>query len=123
MRKILALLFIFFIITSVMIVPCYATSNSISWTEDEIAFMKDHPVIRLGVDPGFVPFEFIDEDGEYKGIAADYLLLISEKTGLKFEVVSGLTWPEAYDMALAGDVDAMPAIGKTSEREQYFLFS
>jgi ABC-type amino acid transport substrate-binding protein len=73
--------------------------------------MNGHPVIRLGVDPEFVPFEFIDEDGQYKGIAADYLALISKKTGLQFEVVKGLTWPDAYDRALAGDIDAMPAIG------------
>jgi two-component system sensor histidine kinase/response regulator len=103
--------------------PCFAAENGVSWTEDELAFMEEHPVIRLGVDPGFVPFEFIDEDGEYKGIAADYLALISEKTGLQFEVVKGLTWPEAYDMALAGKVDVLPAIGKTKEREEQFLFS
>lgn len=111
------------IILTTIAIPCFAAVNSISWTEDELAFMEEHPVIRLGVDPGFVPFEFIDEDGEYKGIAADYLALISEKTGLQFEVVKGLTWPEAYDMALAGDIDALPAIGKTSEREKHFLFS
>jgi len=103
--------------------PCLAAENNIVWTEDELAFMKEHPVIRLGVDPGFVPFEFIDEDGEYKGIAADYLDLISQNTGLQFDVVKGLTWPEAYDMALTGDVDALPAIGRTSEREENFLFS
>jgi two-component system sensor histidine kinase/response regulator len=111
------------IVLTTIATPCFAAENSISWTEDELAFTEDHPVIRLGVDPGFVPFEFIDEDGEYKGIAADYLALISEKTGLEFEVVKGLTWPEAYDMALAGDVDALPAIGKTNEREKHFLFS
>ncbi len=80
-------------------------------------------MIRVGVDPGFVPFEFIDENGEYKGIAADYLSLISKKTGLQFEIMKGLTWPEAYDMALAGDIDVLPAIGKTEEREEYFFFS
>jgi len=106
-----------------MAILCFAADNVISWTEDELAFMEDHPVIRLGVDLGFVPFEFIDDDGEYKGITADYLALISEKTGLQFEVVQGLTWPEAYDMALTGDVDALPAIGKTDEREEHFLFS
>lgn len=51
--------------------PCFAAENSIVWTEDELAFMEEHPVIRLGVDPEFVPFEFIDENGEYRGIAAD----------------------------------------------------
>jgi two-component system sensor histidine kinase/response regulator len=122
MRRIITS-FIFLIIMQVIATPCYASDNKISWTKDELAFMKEHPVIRLGVDPEFVPFEFIDIDGEYKGIAADYLSLIKEKTGLQFEVVKGLTWPEAYDMALSGDIDALPAIGKTKEREEYFLFS
>ena len=36
-------------------------------TEEELAFVEEHPVIRLGVDPKFVPFEFINEDGEYAG--------------------------------------------------------
>lgn len=79
------------IILTTIATPCFAVENSINWTEDELAFMEDHTVIRLGVDPGFVPFEFIDEDGEYKGIAADYLALISERTGLQFEVVKGIT--------------------------------
>ena len=49
--------------------PCFGAENGINWTEDELAFIKEHPVIRLGVDPGFVPYEFffIDENGEYKG--------------------------------------------------------
>ena len=117
------------------VIPCHAaekdiningndiTKSGINWTGEELAFMEEHPVIYLGVDPGFVPFEFIDEHGEYKGIAADYLKLVSEKTGLKFEVVKGLTWPEAYEKALAGEVDVLPAVGKTSEREEHFHFS
>jgi len=111
------------ILLTVITTPCFAAEYSINWTEDELSFMNEHPVIRLGVDPEFVPFEFIDEDGQYKGIAADYLALISKKTGLQFEVVKGLTWPDAYDRALAGDIDVMPAIGKTIEREECFLFS
>ncbi|HEY8500395.1 MAG TPA: transporter substrate-binding domain-containing protein, partial [Clostridia bacterium] len=111
------------IISTTIGTACFAAENSIGWTADELAFMEEHPVIRLGVDSEFVPFEFIGEDGEHKGIAADYLALISEKTGLRFEVIKGLTWPEAYDMALKGDIDALPAIGKTKEREEHFLFS
>ncbi|HOY27313.1 MAG TPA: transporter substrate-binding domain-containing protein, partial [Mesotoga sp.] len=123
MRKLLAFLIVF-VGTALMITgSCYAIDKSITWTEDEIAFINEHPVIRLGVDPAFVPFEFIDKDGKYKGIAADLLQLIGEKTGLRFEVVQGLTWPEAYDMALAGEVDALPAISRTDERELHFLFS
>ena len=123
MRSLISGLAAFWAVLAVLAVPCYATDGGISWTEAERAFLDEHPVIRLGIDPGFVPFEFIDEDGQYKGITADYLDLVSRKTGLRFEVAPDLTWPEAYDLALTGGLDALPAIGKTAEREQHFLFS
>jgi two-component system sensor histidine kinase/response regulator len=111
------------IIFTTVVMPCVAAESSINLTEEELAFIKEHPVITLGVDPEFVPFEFINEDDIYKGITADYLALISERTGLKFKAAPGLTWPEAYDMALSGNVDALPAVGRTKEREEHFLFS
>ncbi|MDD3226815.1 MAG: transporter substrate-binding domain-containing protein [Tissierellia bacterium] len=121
MRKVFLLLIILISISSIL-APCYA-AGEIDWTEDEVDFINKHPVITLGVDPGFVPFEFIDIDGGYKGIAADYILLISEKIGIKFEVVKGLTWPEAYNMTLLGEIDVLPAISKTEERERLFIFT
>ena len=123
MRKLIALVFAFLCVTAITTAPCHAVSAEISLTQDEISFVDNHPIIRLGVDPGFVPFEFIDRDGGYKGIAADYLSLISERTGIQFEIVNDLSWPEAYDKALSGDIDVLPAISKTDEREKYFLFS
>ena len=92
-------------------------------TAEEEAFIREHPVIRLGVDPTFVPYEFIDTDGEYKGIAADYIALICEKTGLLMEVKKGLTWTEAYEKAVNGELDVLPCVAQTAERERYFLFS
>lgn len=106
-----------------MLVSCSTPTQTINLTEEEQSFLEDNPTIRLGVDPNFVPFEFIDVDGNYKGIAADYLSIISQRTGLKFEVEKNKTWPEAYQMAVDGDLDALPSIGITPEREQYFLFS
>lgn len=103
--------------------PCFAAVQKIELTPTEEKFIKDHPVIKLGVDPKFVPFEFIGDDGSYKGITADYLALVTEMTGLRFEVEKGLTWPEAYDKAVSGELDALPAVGQTPERQQHFAFS
>jgi hypothetical protein len=91
MKRLLGLLFILITIASIKTIPCSAAEINIDWSEDEIEFIDKHPVIRIGVDPGFAPFEFIDIDDEYKGIAADYISLISEKTGIRFEVAKGLT--------------------------------
>lgn len=99
------------------------STNLVDLTLSEIEFIKEHPVIRLGVDPYFTPYEFIDIDNRYNGIAKDYLDLISAKTGLKFEVVKGLTWDQAYEKAVLKEIDGLPIIGKSEERQKYFLFS
>lgn len=93
------------------------------WTEEEARFIREHPVIRLGVDPEFVPYEFFDEDGQYTGIASEYINLISRISGLRFDAAPGLTWPEAYDKALNRELDALPAVGMTQERAERFLYS
>lgn len=98
-------------------------SSALSLTEDEILFIQEHPTINLGIDPGFIPYEFFDSDGVYKGIAADYLSLIAEKTGLVFEIARGLTWSQAYEDAVERKLDALPCVSKTAQREKYFLFS
>lgn len=95
----------------------------IELTPEEQAFIAQHPVIRLGVDPNFVPYEFFDTDGVYKGITADYIALICERTGLNMQVQEGLTWTEAYEKAVQGELDALPCVAQTAERERYFLFS
>ncbi|MFA5007518.1 MAG: transporter substrate-binding domain-containing protein [Candidatus Izemoplasmatales bacterium] len=99
-----------------------SAADGIVWTDEEEAFIAAHPIVTLGVDPGFVPFEFI-EDGEYLGIASDYVAIIEEKTGIDFQVVPDLTWSEAYFEALAGHIDILPAVSKTPAREAFFLFS
>lgn len=115
---------VFLIIVLTLTGICHASdTNRPVFTDEEKAFIKEHPVIRLGVDPEFVPFEFIDSDGVYKGIAADYIKLISERTGLKMEVQEDLTWTEAYELAVERKLDVLPCISKTADREQYFLFS
>ncbi|MFA9463161.1 MAG: response regulator [Velocimicrobium sp.] len=111
------------LIMLVMSFSAKASNSNIEWTKEEKQFMEEHPTIRMGIDPSFVPFEFIDKDGEYKGIAADYIDLIEEKTGFKMKVVEELTWAEAYEEAINGTIDVLPAISKTREREQYFIFS
>ncbi len=40
-------------------------------SEEESEWLVAHPVIRLAPDPDFPPIEYFDENGEYRGIAAD----------------------------------------------------
>ncbi len=103
--------------------PAALADEPIIWTQAELDFMTQHPEIHLGVDPTFVPYEFYDTDGVYKGIAADYIQLISQMTGLTMTVAEDLTWAQAYEKAVAKKLDVLPCVSKTTEREKYFLFS
>ena len=42
---------------------------------------------------------------------------------MELQVTEGLTWTEAYEKALQGEIDMLPAVSKTPAREQNFLFS
>ncbi len=105
------------------VMPSFGVSSDITWTADEKKFIEQHPKIHLGVDPLFIPYEFIDKDGVYKGIAADTISLISERVGIEMDIAPGLTWSEAYEKAVERQLDVLPCVSKTPEREKYFLYS
>ena len=103
--------------------PSFAQSTVLFFTEEEKMFIKMHPEIALAIDPTFFPYEFIDKDGVYKGIAADYLALISDRTGIQFTVPSDLSWNQAYEKAMLGELDMLSCVLKTNARQLYFNYS
>lgn len=121
MKKIL-ILFLSLLMMSAFVVPVFS-STLVRLTQEEKDFIQAHPTIHLGVDPNFVPYEFIDIDKSYNGIAKDYIDLISQKTGLTFKVVPNLTWEQAYEKGVLKTLDVLPCVSKSDDRERYFLFS
>ena len=45
---------------------------SLELTPDEQTWLAEHPQLNLGVDRDWPPYEFIDSDAHYQGLAADY---------------------------------------------------
>ncbi|MES9898371.1 MAG: transporter substrate-binding domain-containing protein [Sedimenticola sp.] len=80
-------------------------------------------MVRLAPDPVFSPFEFFDSRGEFKGIAADYVVLLEKKLGIHFEPVQLKDWSEVLDQIKVGKVDMISAVMKTQERTEYLNFS
>ncbi len=101
----------------------FTESLHVEISNSEQEFLKAHPVISLGVDPEFVPFEFIDEDGVYSGIAADYIKILKQRLGLNMEVVPDLSWSEVVAKSKKREIDILPCVGKTYERLSFLNFS
>ncbi|WP_332447823.1 ATP-binding protein [Sphaerochaeta sp.] len=100
----------------------FAASASLPLTEEEQAFIASHPTIRIGIDPKFVPFEFINAKGVHSGISADLLALLSERTGLVFTYDPNLDWTQTVQKARDREIDVLSAVGYTQARNQYLTF-
>ena len=86
----------------------YEPSNIIELTRWEAAWVKNHKTVRVGMAPAFPPLKF-SEKRVIKGIEPDYLALLSEYTGLRFEYV-------------IGDFSVMDAKAKSGEIDMFLSF-
>jgi ABC-type amino acid transport substrate-binding protein/CheY-like chemotaxis protein len=100
-----------------------ATIPHISLTAKEKAWIAAHRTVKIGIDPGFSPFEFFSESGHYSGMGADYVEQISNILGIKFEANKNLPWDQAVKLAEKGEIDVLPCVGISDKRKQHFLFS
>ncbi|MDJ0811159.1 MAG: transporter substrate-binding domain-containing protein [Desulfobacterales bacterium] len=92
-------------------------------TEEEKAWLADHPVMRLGVDPGWAPVEYLDVEGKRAGITSDHIRILSEKLGTRFETVGARSWSDVLQKAKEGKIDIISAIVQSEERAGYLLFT
>jgi PAS domain S-box-containing protein len=95
----------------------------LDFSEKELAWLAEHSSVLLGVDPEFVPFEFIDENGSYLGMCADYVRIVGERVGIAMDIAPGLTWNEAVEQARIRKIDVLPCVGMTEKRKEFFTFS
>ena len=98
-------------------------TSKLQLSENEKAWLKANPVLSLGVDENFPPFEFIDKAGKFQGIAADIIDLVVKRLGLELKVVHNKKWGDTLDEVKKGKVDAMSVIAATESRKKDFSFT
>ena len=97
--------------------------STLNLTPQEQNWLNQHPIIHLGVDRYFPPYEWLDKQNIYRGIAADFLHLIEQRVGIHFKIVSyNQSNPELLDGVQAGDIDILSHIVSTENRRKYLNF-
>ncbi|MCW9047552.1 MAG: transporter substrate-binding domain-containing protein, partial [Gammaproteobacteria bacterium] len=81
--------------------------NVLELTQSEKKWLNENPNISFTGDPNWLPYEAFDKDGNYIGIVAEHLTIISEKTGIHFEMSPSKTWSESTQKAKQGLVDIL----------------
>ncbi len=92
-------------------------------TPQEQAWLQAHPVIRVGIDRDFAPFEWIDDKGVYRGMVADYLEIVESTLGVPFEIIRDKTWRQTLELAKNGELEMLSDANQTPDRAQYLEFT
>ncbi|MDE3736399.1 EAL domain-containing protein [Pseudomonas resinovorans] len=98
-------------------------AGALTLTPEEQAWLDNHGELRLGIDASWPPFEFRDAQGNHQGLAADYIDQIRRRLDVKLTPVEPSSWTEVLQRARAGDLDLLPGIMSTPERQQYLNFT
>lgn len=91
-------------------------------TDDERAWLKNHPVVRVAGPKEFPPFHYYEND-EPQGMAAEYVSYIMARLGIRIEIVPNKPWPEVLNGAKNKQIDIIACSAKSADRENYLLFS
>jgi len=103
--------------------PGVETAETDPLSEEEREWLAVHPVIRLAPDPDFPPIEYFDENGEYRGLVADYVALVEQKLGIQFEIVQLENWDEVLEKGRSRQIDMFGAAMRSPQRSEYMLFT
>ncbi len=101
-----------------IISPLFALNLS----KEEKAYLKEHPIIKVGADSNYPPFEYY-ENGQFKGIAIDLLKRIEKKLHVRFEFITSPSWSGVTKLAREKKVDFLSCLTKTTQRSRYLDFS
>jgi len=101
--------------------PSWANQPPLSPTEQ--AWLDEHPAIRISGPKSFPPFHFLGPDGNFQGIANDYIRLLADMFNLKIEVVRGLTWPKVLDKIEQKEIDVLSCASQSPDRTSYLSYT
>ncbi|WP_426205185.1 transporter substrate-binding domain-containing protein [Pseudomonas sp. TWP3-1] len=95
----------------------------VSLSPGEHDWLEQHPVVRVGAIEDFAPLTFFDADGQLQGLTARLLDLITQRSGLTFEIVRGQSLDAQVEQLKSGTLDVLPVLTPSRERETEMLFT
>ncbi|WP_245796738.1 PAS domain-containing protein [Halodesulfovibrio marinisediminis] len=97
-------------------------TDPLSEMEREWLGRLDRPLV-LAVTPDTRPLEFVDAQGEYQGMVADYVHRVAEELNIEFEVVEPANMQELLWLAKQRRVDVIAAFAGNPASTDAMLFT
>ncbi|MFS2222951.1 transporter substrate-binding domain-containing protein [Pantoea sp. B65] len=98
-------------------------SDGPQFSQQEIDWIKQHPLINVAVDIDIAPYSFLDKDDEITGLDVDILQLVAQNSGLNFNFIP-LSGSSQVEKALRAEQAQMtPSLMDSPARRNWLSFS
>ena len=101
----------------------FSGQKLIGLTHEEHNWIKKNPIIRLALMSDKPPYQFLDSNGKFSGLAADFFKLFQKDLDIEVEVVSAANKKEVLEMLANKEIDVIPFLSSLPEHEKYMNFT
>ncbi|MBF0264930.1 MAG: transporter substrate-binding domain-containing protein [Gammaproteobacteria bacterium] len=98
-------------------------SPYVKFTKEEMHYLSNKGEIKMCIDPDWMPFEVLDNNGQYKGMAAEILELVKQRSQINLQPLKTKSWTESLEMAKSRQCDIFSLAMATPERQEYMTFT
>jgi polar amino acid transport system substrate-binding protein len=98
-------------------------NSRVHLSTDEKNYLKKKKVIKMCIDPDWMPFEKFDKNGNYTGITKEYFDMFKEDLGIEIQTQRTKTWSESLEYAKSRKCDILSLAMETPERKKYLNFT
>lgn len=113
---------LFLLLALLVFVVAANAAPTLDLSPAEKTFLREHPVWRIAGGPS-PPFQWIDADGKFRGIGADYRAIIEARLGLRLEPLPSDSWPASLEQLRRHECDVSLLTAQTPDREVFLLFT
>lgn len=89
----------------------------------ELAFLHKMDHINMCVDPDWMPYDSINEQGDYIGINSDFHRLIAQRIGKEIRIIKTADWEQSLEYVRQRKCDILSSAQITEPRRQFLGFS
>jgi two-component system sensor histidine kinase EvgS len=103
--------------------PSLPGDQRLQLSDAEQAWVSRHPRLRVAMIGSYLPFTFLNEQGQLRGLSADLLARVSLLTGLQFEPLERASVTDLINALTTGSADMIAALTPSAERDASVQFT
>jgi len=97
--------------------------NSLRLSKQEVEFLHKKGLLRYCVDPDWMPFEAIDENGDLQGMSSKVISLLKNYLDIPVRMIKTNSWAESLKFVEERKCDFLIVASNTQKRRSYMKFT